>query len=335
MDIYVLFKADKRVTLRPDDMTTEKISVIFQVQKETVYLTDDQNVAIFPSDGYFSSLDLVNKSHYEVHGDSTTAEKSAAVATGQRFSFHRPTSTATSSSCPTSRSTTKSFVRNVFSAEVVNGKLETKKMVTVRFSEFEACVQTINIKVTEALGQQETFILTDSQGNKIVDSEGTRGSAYWKQNSRKVFAVPEQQMDLLQVNKRKRLSRKEDTGLQEVIADIEEVVEAAQGLREVSKMIKDLSGFAESTMTTTLCLSEAEVASLRMVFACLVCKGPVDKPLFSTCCKSLIGCKACIVTWKNTHSYCPKCRAVDLEGSIHEVTGLSEALAALEKLFHP
>lgn len=48
-------------------------------------------------------------------------------------------------------------------------------MVTVRFSEFEACVQTINIKVAEALGQQETFILMDSQGNEIVDSEGTRG----------------------------------------------------------------------------------------------------------------------------------------------------------------
>lgn len=68
-------------------------------------------------------------------------------------------------------------------------------------------------------------------------------------------------------------SRKEDTGLPEVIADIEEVVEAAQGLREVSKIIKDLSRFAHSTMKTTLSLSEAEVASLRMVFACLVCKG--------------------------------------------------------------
>lgn len=31
------------------------------------------------------------------------------------------------------------------------------------------------------------------------------GSAYWKQNSRKVFAVPEEQRDLLQVNKRRRL----------------------------------------------------------------------------------------------------------------------------------
>lgn len=72
-------------------------------------------MAIFPqSDGDFSSLDLVTKSHYEVHGDSTTVERSEAVlptAQPVRFSFHRPTSTATSSFCPTPRSTTKSFVR--------------------------------------------------------------------------------------------------------------------------------------------------------------------------------------------------------------------------------
>lgn len=37
-------------------------------------------MAIFPqADGDFSSLDLVTKSHYEVHGDSTTVERSEAV----------------------------------------------------------------------------------------------------------------------------------------------------------------------------------------------------------------------------------------------------------------
>lgn len=68
-----------------------------------------------------------------------------------------------------------SIFRNVFIAGVVNGKLDTNKTVTVRFSEFEAYVQTIISKVTEALGQQESIILTDSQGNEIVDSDGTRG----------------------------------------------------------------------------------------------------------------------------------------------------------------
>lgn len=61
-------------------------------------------------------------------------------------------------------------------ADVLNGKLETSKMVTVRFSEFEACVPTIISKVKEALGQEESVILTDSQGNEIMDSEGTRGN---------------------------------------------------------------------------------------------------------------------------------------------------------------
>ncbi|KAJ7995669.1 hypothetical protein DPEC_G00246980 [Dallia pectoralis] len=143
---------------------------------------------------------LFSRGHYEVHGDSTTVEKSAgALPSSQaaRFSFHCPPSTATSSSCPIPRSTTKTFVRNVFIAEFLNGKLETTKTVTVRFSEFEACVALITSKVKEALGQWESFILTDSQGNAIIDSDGTRG--------------------------------------------------------------------------------------------------PVDKPMFSTCCRTLIGCKACVV----------------------------------------
>ncbi|ROK54654.1 hypothetical protein DPX16_21293 [Anabarilius grahami] len=62
-------------------------------------------------------------------------------------------------------------------------------------------------------------------------------------------------------------------------------------------------------------------------------EGPMDKPFFSTCCRSLIGCKECIDEWTSSHTYCPKCRADDLEDCIHEVTGLTEALATLEKLF--
>ncbi|XP_023658943.1 uncharacterized protein [Paramormyrops kingsleyae] len=338
MENFVLFLGSKRVTLKEEDMTTEKISVIFQVQRQSVYLTDDANVAIFPQPhGSFNCFDLNDRGHYEVHGDSITVERSAGALPSDhpvRFSFHRTPSTAASSWSPIPRATmTKAFQRNVFIADVLNGKLETSKMVTVRLSEFEACVPSIVSKVKEALGQEESIILTDSQGNEIMDSEGTRGLTYWKQNSRKVFAVPEEQIGLLQSNKRRRLSRREDTGLQEVVGDIQEVVEAAQGLKDVSKAIKELSGFAHSRLTTTLSLSEAEVTSLKAVFGCLVCTGPIDKPIFSTCCRSLIGCKGCIEEWSSTHSYCPKCRAEDLENNNHEVAGLSEALAPLEKIF--
>lgn len=48
-------------------------------------------------------------------------------------------------------------------------------MLTVRFSEFESSVSGILSKVKEALGQEDSLILTDGQGKEILDSEGTRG----------------------------------------------------------------------------------------------------------------------------------------------------------------
>lgn len=60
---------------------------------------------------------------------------------------------------------------------MVEGRIETAKTITVRFSEFEANVTAILAKTTEALGDQEPMVLTDCQGNLIVDSEGTRGKS--------------------------------------------------------------------------------------------------------------------------------------------------------------
>lgn len=50
-------------------------------------------------------------------------------------------------------------------------------MLTVHFSEFEASVMGILSKVNDILEQEDSCILTDGQGNKILDSEGTRGIA--------------------------------------------------------------------------------------------------------------------------------------------------------------
>lgn len=154
-------------------------------------------------------------------------------------------------------------------------------------------------------------------------------------------------------------SRREEIGLQDILSDIEEVMEAAQGLKEVSKVIEDLCSLTQSALKTTLTLSETDMASVRAGFSCLICKGlylliiiwfddasvssqckgiflfkgPLNKPIFATCCRSIICCSGCIVEWKRSHNYCPKCRAEDLDRSIHEVAGLEQALAPLEKLF--
>ena len=63
---------------------------------------------------------------------------------------------------------------NILIAELVEVKLETSKTLTV-FTEFEASVTGILSKVNEALGQEDMLILTNSQGKKILDSEGTKG----------------------------------------------------------------------------------------------------------------------------------------------------------------
>ncbi len=57
----------------------------------------------------------------------------------------------------------------------MNGKLKPSRTVVVRFMEFEATVPGITAKVQSALNSEDPLILTDAQGNQIVESEGTKG----------------------------------------------------------------------------------------------------------------------------------------------------------------
>lgn len=49
-------------------------------------------------------------------------------------------------------------------------------MMTLHFSEVEACVSSIFNKVKETLGQQVEMTLTASKGHEILESEGARCS---------------------------------------------------------------------------------------------------------------------------------------------------------------
>ncbi|KAM4615440.1 uncharacterized protein ACJ7VT_010553 isoform 1-T1 [Polymixia lowei] len=342
MESYILFRGAKRVTLKEEDMTTEKISRIFQVHGSSLYVTDDTNVAIFPgNDGHFSTVDLRVRGHYEVHGESNDVGEPSGVPgpfNPTRFSFRRPTSAAADSALtarPSARApVVKTFQRTVFIADLVEGRLETSKTLTVRFSEFEASVMGITSKVNDALEQEDSAILTDGQGNQILDTEGTRGSAFWKQNARKVCAVKEGDLQQLQGSKRRRLSRRDDNGLDAVFDTIEEVVLAAQGLREVSNTIKELTNLASSNPRTTVSLTVSEAAAIKDAFGCVVCKGPVVEPMVSSCCHSIIGCRSCIEQWQQNSTFCPKCRADEFDINTQKLTGLSDALAALENILY-
>ncbi|KAL7389073.1 hypothetical protein ABVT39_026021 [Epinephelus coioides] len=315
MESYVLFQGAKHVTLKEEDMTTEKISRIFQVQNSSLYITDDNNMAIFPgNEGQFRTVDLAVRGHYEVHGESDDVGEQASVPGPfpTHFSFRQPASAAAGSAYGSASTATarpsprapmaKTFERTIFITDLVDGRLETNKTLTVRFSEFEASVM------------------------------GITRSMFWKQNARKVCAVKEGDLQQLQGSKKRGLSRRDDNGLDAVFDTIEEVVLAAQGLREVSTTIKELTNLASSNRRTTVSLTEAEAAAVKDAFACIVCKGPVVEPMVASCCHSIVGCRTCIEEWQQNSAICPKCRAGNFGINTQKLTGLSDALAALENI---
>lgn len=63
----------------------------------------------------------------------------------------------------------------MYLAEVVGGRFSPSRMVVVRFLECEATLHGIIGKVQDAIGNHDPMVLTDAQGNAILDSEGTTG----------------------------------------------------------------------------------------------------------------------------------------------------------------
>lgn len=65
----------------------------------------------------------------------------------------------------------------------------------------------------------------------------------------------------------------DSTSLQEVLDKIEEVVLAAQGLSEVTTVMKDLSTHASSTRGATMVLTNTMITHVKEAFGCVLCKG--------------------------------------------------------------
>ncbi|KAF4114163.1 hypothetical protein G5714_004386 [Onychostoma macrolepis] len=83
--------------------------------------------------------------------------------------------------------------RTIFLGQLEGDRIIQDKALVIPFEESEASLPTMTTKVKEALamGADENIILTDSQGNLLLDTPGTKGSASWKQSSRRLFAIKE------------------------------------------------------------------------------------------------------------------------------------------------
>ncbi|XP_051945323.1 uncharacterized protein LOC127617357 [Xyrauchen texanus] len=319
-------------------MSVDKICRIFQVDGSSLYITDDANTATFPEpSGHFCTPNLIHRGHYEVHGDPDQSQLPASRAlptAAVPFPF-ASASTETPRPFPgTPRATglfpARSFQRTIHVAEIVNDKLSTSRTVVIRFLEADATVERITAKVKDALGCDEPITLTDSQGNEKVDSDGTRSSQYWKQNSRKIYAISEYDFVEFQNGRRAKASRRAEDSLsaQEVIGKINQLKQAAESLQDITTTINQLSELAKSKTT----MPDACLHTLKDTFTCLICKALMEEPMFSTCCESLVGCRTCVEQWLLTADHCLKCRAQEVDSEVHQVKGISAFLSSFKEI---
>lgn len=70
------------------------------------------------------------------------------------------------------------------------------------------------------------------------------------------------------------------------------------------------------------------IQDLLASFNCVICQN-VAQPtvIVGRCCESVLGCKSCIDTWFQSHSYCPKCREEDGENKTSVLKGFDDVLA--------
>ncbi len=161
------------------------------------------------------------------------------------------------------------------------------------------------------------------------------GLKFWKVNSRKFFAIPEDDL-LAPVSKKRRLRTDDNTGgatatitsnciCEENIDDVR---------RELAAINSKLCDVFQLTKDAKMPLGLKQL--LKQAFTCMICRGLICPPVIATrCCRSIAGCDSCIKTWYATDRLdkpCPSCgteRGYVETMRLHGIDDLYEGLKPL------
>ncbi|CAC5385875.1 unnamed protein product [Mytilus coruscus] len=216
---FILHKDTKRLNITDNDLNTQRISAIFQVKPDGLYLEDDMSrETYFPNLEMFPVNSMRDKGSFAVCGTPLMATEfpnfgasrfpstvwSAESGQAGPSSSFRP---QTAFQHPVNTRRTKRLRKQILVADLNDGELNVYTSVHVNILE-NMGVKDINQSIQEILNTDETFTICDSKGIEITDSQETRALEFWKTPNRKIRAVKTSELPrLVHKTKRKRSNK--------------------------------------------------------------------------------------------------------------------------------
>ena len=78
-----------------------------------------------------------------------------------------------------------------------------------------------------------------------------------------------------------------------------------------------------------LSLVDSLVDVAKKIMECVICKSVVQSPVVSKCCQRIIGCRACVNTWRGTSTRCPLCSICGRMSDLLELKGFDDVTSLL------
>lgn len=176
-------------------------------------------------------------------------------------------------------------------------------------------------RVSEMVKEQVGYdvILLDCKCYPLLDNESTQGPEFWKSTRKIIAASKSLYLKLRGDSANPSMADMEfQTGSRQPLQNNQEQPDLNKMSDSFPELFSQLRLMNEKLSTLDVKISYLN--SLLGVSDSVVCKSAMDKPMFSSCCGHLVGCKTCVAEWFDGHHTCPHCTSD--QAQFYEVKGL-------------